>query len=93
MKTNLVLVCLIPVLVGCARFVTIQTDVSPERTVTTKASAWTFGTSKSALANFKASQTDKTQGASVGSLAQESSGTNAVEFMKEVNTLASKLFK
>ena len=61
---------------GCARFTTVQTDVSPERTITTRASAWTLGTSKSALTNFKASQTDKTQGASVGALSQESSTTN-----------------
>lgn len=61
---------------GCAQFTTTQTDVSPERTITTKATAWTFATSRSALANFKASQTDKTQSATVGALTQESSTTN-----------------
>lgn len=70
-------------LVGCARFTTNQTDASYEngqivRQVTTKAQAVTVFEAKSALANFKASQTDKTQSASVGSLSQESAGaTNA----------------
>ena len=77
--------------VGCARFTTTQTDVSPERTVTTKATAWTFGTSKSALANFKASQTDKTQGASVGSLSQESSGTNVVQALQAIDSILGKI--
>jgi len=63
-------------LTGCAQFNTTQTDVSPERTITTKATAWTFLTSRSALANFKATQTDKTQSAAVGALTQESSTTN-----------------
>lgn len=72
---------------GCARFTTVQTDVSPERTITTRASAWTLGTSKSALANFKASQTDKTQGASVGALSQETSGTNAVAALGHLESI------
>lgn len=78
--------------VGCASFSTTQTDLSyedgkPQRQITTRASASTFFTSKSQLANFKATQTDKTQGASVGSLTQEASGTNAVralELMSEI---------
>lgn len=78
-------------LVGCARFTTIQTDASPERTITTRATAWTFGTSRSALANFKASQTDKTQGASVGSLAQESSGTNVVQALQAIDSILGKI--
>lgn len=68
---------------GCANFATTQTDESYEkgqlvRRITTKASATTVIESKSALANFKASQTDKTQTASVGSLSQESNATNTV---------------
>lgn len=69
-------ICGLIVFPGCAQFTTTQTDVSPERTITTKATAWTFATSRSALANFKASQTDKTQSATVGALTQESSTTN-----------------
>ncbi len=85
--TTLLALCL----VGCARFTTTQTDVSPERTITTKASAWTFGTSRSALANFKASQTDKTQGAAVGSLSQETSGTNVVQALQAIDSILGKL--
>ena len=64
---------------GCAQFRTDQTDestTSPEgietRKVTTRATARTFAAGKQALSNWKASQTDKTQGASVGSVNQES---------------------
>lgn len=70
---------------GCANFKTIQTDESfnpitgEKRKITTEASANTFAASKTALANWKASQTDKTQGASVGSLTQESNVENLVE--------------
>lgn len=66
---------------GCAHFTTTQHDDSYEsgkkvRTISTKASAYTFWEAKSALANFKATQSDKTQGASVGTLNQEASTTN-----------------
>lgn len=82
MKTTIILICAIA-LCGCANFSTRQTDESYEngqliRRVTTTASACTLIESKSQLANFKASQTDKTQGASVGSLSQESNATNSV---------------
>lgn len=78
-------------LTGCARFTTGQSDSSttqPDgteiRTVTTRATAYTLFTSKSALANFKASQTDKSQGASVGALTQEASGSNAVNLVERI---------
>lgn len=79
-------------LTGCAQFTTTQTDVSyekgqPLRTITTKASATTVFESKSALANFKASQTDKTQSATVGSLNQESGGTNTAATVQAVTEL------
>lgn len=66
---------------GCAMFQTTQKDQRYEGgkktgKITTRATAFTFWESKSALANFKASQTEKTQGASVGSLNQEGGGTN-----------------
>jgi hypothetical protein len=84
---------------GCARFSTTQTDTSydnqgkPTRSVTTKAKASTFGTSKSSLANFKASQTDKTQSAAVGALTQEASGTNAVAVIQGLARIAEALPK
>lgn len=67
---------------GCARFSTTQTDYSydtkgtPSRKITTKASATTFFDATSALAKFKASQTDKNQTATVGGLDQSVTSTN-----------------
>lgn len=72
---------------GCARFVTKQTDTSPERVVVTKASAWTFFDSKSALSQFKATQTDKSQTATVGGLEQSGSGTNTVAALNAIATI------
>lgn len=74
---------ILALLTGCAQFSTQQRDIRKATDgqvteITTTVSARTFGTSKSTLANFKATQTDKSQGANVGNLAQESSGTNAV---------------
>ena len=85
MKTILILLMAFA-LCACARFSTKQTDISydngntnnPSREITTKAAAWTFFSGKSALTNWKATQTDKTQGASVGSLVQEGGQTNQV---------------
>jgi hypothetical protein len=77
MKALAIIACI--ALCSCARFTTKQTDIrgaDETTTITTKVTAWTFWESKSKLADFKASQTEKTQGASVGSLAQESGGTN-----------------
>lgn len=81
-------------LTGCARFGTTQIDryYDPEtgkiagEKITTAAS-YTFFDGRASLATWKASQTDKTQGASVGGLAQESNGTNAVETLREMNSL------
>jgi len=70
---------------GCARFSTKQTDISyddaglPQRSITTTASATTFAASKSALAKWKASQTDKSQGAEVGGLDQAADASNLVK--------------
>lgn len=82
MKTTILLSLI--ALCGCARFSTTQTDISyeaglPSRSITTEASATTFAASKSALANWKASQTDKTQGASVAQLNQEADSSKLLE--------------
>lgn len=74
---------------GCARFNTTQTDLSYEpngtkREITTRATAYTFVAGKSALSNWKASQTDKTQGASVGGLTQESDATETLKAVAEI---------
>jgi len=85
MKT-LTLILAIAALGGCARFSTTQKDVrdGTTTTITTKATSWTFFDSKSALAKWKATQTEKSQGAEVGGLNQESSGTNAVDLIRAI---------
>jgi len=72
---------------GCANFKTKQSDTSitdtngiTTRTIITEAKATTFIASSSSLASFKATQTDKSQGASVGSLNQNAEvSTNMLE--------------
>ena len=86
-KTTIIIACLL--LVGCARFTTTQRDTSYEsdkivRKITTKASAHTFFEAKSQLASWKATQTDKTQGATVGTLSQEATTTNLVNQLTAV---------
>lgn len=89
MKWSLVLPLLL--CAGCARFVTSQTDTSyakegtPERAITTKASAYTLFSAKSTLSTFKATQTDKTQSATVGGLEQQASEpTNTLNTLEAV---------
>jgi hypothetical protein len=75
---------------GCARFQTKQTDISydeqglPARTITTKVSAYTLFEADSKLSQFKASQTDKSQAASVGSLEQSAGSTNTVAALNAI---------
>lgn len=75
---------------GCASFTTNQIDerknetTGEKTTVRTKVSVRTFFDSKSQLANSKASQTEKSQSATLGALNQESSGTNAVSLINAV---------
>jgi hypothetical protein len=55
-------------LAGCARFSTVQEDIRPEGTrIVTRVTGYTLFRGESSLANFSASQTEKTQGAKVGS--------------------------
>lgn len=81
---------------GCASFTTEQID---ERTnaktqettkITTKATARTFFDAKSELARFKAAQTEKSQGAEVGSLSQSASSTNLNALVESVTKAAVK---
>lgn len=86
----ILLILLAAMLTGCARFSTKQTDLSydnqgkPQRQITTTASAYTLWTAKSSLATWKATQTDKSQGATVGNLAQESNSTNAAAVFEAI---------
>lgn len=91
---------LIPLLVvtGCAHFTTTQEDKSydkgqPVRQITTHASATTFFDAQSQLAKFKATQSDKTQSASVGSLNEGSSGTNVVNTIQALAALVGAISK
>lgn len=86
---NLALISSLLIVGGCARFSTnqVQLDTLDDagkvltRQTSTKATSTTFFDSKSALTSFKATQTDKSQSASVGSLSQEASGSNAVNLV------------
>jgi hypothetical protein len=90
MKKTLILTTIAGVVLaaGCARFSTTQKDLSYDggeatREISTRATASTFFAGKSALASWKASQTDKAQGASVGNLALESNATTNVNSLVE----------
>ncbi len=87
-------------LTGCARFSTVQTDISstdsygqPTRTITTKASSYAIFEANSKLSQWKATQTDKSQGASVGGLEQSASATNAVAILEAIGKIMSAMPK
>lgn len=71
-------------LAGCSTYTTKQTDVSPDRTVTTEVRVRTFWDSDSELANSRALQTDKSQSAVLGALSQSSTSTNVVKELETV---------
>lgn len=81
----LALLCVLAVLFsGCASFQTSQSDSTTStngvvRSTTTEASARTLLASKQALNKWKASQSEKTQGASVGGLEQESDASKLID--------------
>lgn len=94
MKRTIVAVMCVA-LCSCAHFTTKQTDERMEdgtTKITTKASAYTLFSSSSQLANFKATQTEKTQGAEVGSLNQQG-GTNTVATLEALARLVGALPK
>lgn len=76
--------CLALPFAGCARFSTTQKDLSydangyPLRTITTHAAATTFFAADSKLATWKATQSDKSQGATVGGLEQSADSSQAI---------------
>lgn len=75
-------------LTGCASFYTTQIDESNEQTglrkITTVTKAKTFFESKSDLATFAATQTDKSQILKIGKLSQEATSTNATTLIEAV---------
>lgn len=82
---------------GCARFGTTQTDIrynedgTVSSKVTTKASSYTLLDSKSALANWKATQGAETQNAEVGALSQEANSTNSVAVLRAIADILSNV--
>lgn len=77
---------LVPLLLsGCSVLSTHQTDSDGRKTTTR---ALTFFDSKSSLAKLHTTNTDKTQSVTVADLAQESSGSNAVNLIESVTRAA-----
>lgn len=89
------LVCGGLLLPGCASFKTTQSEKRNETDGTThietRVAARTLFTSKSQLTSFSAVQTEGKQGASVGSLTQQSSGTNAVRALEALDSILGKI--
>jgi len=81
-------------LCGCAHFTTKQEEVRNDATttITTKVSAYTLFSSKSELAKFKATQSNASQSAEVGSLNQQG-GTNAVAVLEKIAEIVKALPK
>src|SRR5688572_26942369 len=92
MKTLFLLLAAIS-LGGCARFTTVQEERRYDDNgklsgvITTRAGSFTFFDSKSALANFKATQSANTQSATVGTLNQETAGTNTVAVLEGIEKI------
>jgi uncharacterized protein YceK len=76
---------------GCATYTTKQTDISPDRSITTEVSVRTFWDSNSKLADSKAVQTDKSQSASLGGLTQSATSTNVTAQIEILLKLAKEL--
>lgn len=86
-KSTLFVVTLLALASGCARFKSTVTERTGTDGVTervTRVSAGTLLDSKSELTKLNSGQTDKSQKVSIGSLNQESSGSNAVSFAESV---------
>ena len=82
-----VLVASVALPCGCSRFKSTVTERTAKDGVTervTRVSAGTFSDSKSELSKLSSGQTDKSQKVAIGSLDQESSGSNVVSFAEPV---------
>lgn len=75
---------------GCSNLTSTQTEtIQPDGSSTriTKLSVSTVFDAKSELQKLRSSTTDKTQGLTVGGLAEGSSGTNTVEALKALKDI------
>lgn len=88
------------ILTGCAGLVTEQSETTYDTTgkiilgvKTTKVSAHTMFDSKTELSKLSVSSTDKTQSSKVGTLSQESSGTNTVSMIEALAKLVGAIPK
>jgi len=91
MKISISILTLAALLAGCATYTTRQTDISPDRSITTDVTVRTFWDSDSQLANSNATQTDKSQSAKLGTLNQTSTSTNITEQLEILLKLAALL--
>jgi len=72
-------------LTGCSSFRSEQVHTTADGSrIESRQHITTFWDSESKLSKLRISTTDKTQGLSVGSLSEESSGSNAVSLIKDV---------
>jgi len=68
-------------------------SAKPTRKITTRVSTWTFFDGNNALTKFRANQTEKSQSATVGTLSNETSGTNTVALLNALTGLVGALPK
>jgi hypothetical protein len=82
---SLVLICFIPVFVGCSTIHTHMevTEPNGQRRIT-DTQGRTFFDAKSALSKWTTSNAEKTQRSGIEGLAQESSGSNATHIVVEI---------
>jgi uncharacterized protein YceK len=92
-------VVLFVLLAGCAHIETDQTDTTitdvagvKTRTIKTRATGYTFMAGKQHLDKLRTTNTDKTQGMSVGSVEQESDASPLAKAISEGATTAALKF-
>lgn len=94
MRSAILLLGLSLSITGCARFHSVQTDIAPDKSArVTRVSIWSFFDSHNDVTKLKTTATDKTQGISVGSISENTSGTNALEMLHAVGTILQNMPK
>lgn len=88
---NLILFALVPAMLlsGCARMTVIQSKMDIDGATTeTRTYVTTFFDAHSDIQKLKTTSTDKTQGVSVGSISEDTSGTNATALAENLVSAA-----